>query len=102
MPYPRAKSPAASSQGKLNPDVAIPADAEDTISAVSWSPVAQYLATASWDHKVRIYDVAATGSSKGVALFQGDGPIFDCDWSKVRPSYLLNEDAYPVDCQGSI
>lgn len=70
--------------GPTSQDVALPADAEDTISSVSWSPVANHLAAASWDGKVRIYDVAHNGSAAhGVALLRADGPVFDCDWAQV-------------------
>ncbi len=74
----------SSNAGLLSQDTTLPADAEDTISSVSWSPVSNHLATASWDGKVRIYDVAPNGSAaKGVALLRADGPVFDCDWAKV-------------------
>lgn len=77
-------SMASSSARTLSQDVTLPADAEDTISSVSWSPVSNHLAAASWDGKVRIYDVASNGSAaNGVALLRTDGPVFDCDWAKV-------------------
>lgn len=77
-------STASSSARPLSQDTALPADAEDTISSVSWSPVSNHLAAASWDGKVRIYDVAHNGSAaNGVALLSADGPVFDCDWAKV-------------------
>ncbi|KAI8634648.1 WD repeat domain-containing protein [Xylariaceae sp. FL1651] len=78
----RANTVHASSQGSLADDVALPSDGEDTISSLSWSPVANHLAAASWDGKVRIYDVASTGSARGVAALSAEGPIFDCDWAK--------------------
>jgi mRNA export factor len=65
-------------------DVTLPADAADTMSAVCWSPVANHLAASSWDGKVRVYDVATDGSARGVAMLTADGPVFSCDWSKVR------------------
>lgn len=72
-------------------DAALPADAEDTIASVAWSPASDHLAAASWDGKVRIYDVdvaaVAAGhpssAARGVAILQTDGPVFDCDWAKV-------------------
>ncbi|RYP60082.1 hypothetical protein DL770_010064 [Monosporascus sp. CRB-9-2] len=63
-------------------DIALPADAEDTISSVSWSPVSNHLAAASWDGKVRVYDVARNEPAVGVAMLRADGPVFDCDWAK--------------------
>jgi mRNA export factor len=64
-------------------DLALPADAEDTISCISWSPTTNHLAAASWDGKVRVYDVASDGSGRGAALLTADGPLLSCDWAKV-------------------
>jgi mRNA export factor len=64
-------------------ELSLPADAEDTISSVSWSPAANHLAAASWDSKVRIYDVSPDGSARGAAMLKADGPVLDCDWAKV-------------------
>ncbi|TGJ82659.1 hypothetical protein E0Z10_g6097 [Xylaria hypoxylon] len=63
-------------------DVALPSDGEDTIQSLSWSPVANHLASASWDSKVRIYDVASAGSAQGVSALSAEGPVFSCDWAK--------------------
>ncbi|KAH8668356.1 cell cycle arrest protein BUB3 [Xylariales sp. PMI_506] len=63
-------------------DWTLPGDADDTISTVSWSPTANHLAAASWDGKVRIYDVRSDGSARGVAMLQADGPLFSCHWAK--------------------
>ncbi|KAI1106929.1 WD40 repeat-like protein [Jackrogersella minutella] len=61
----------------------LPNDAEDTISSVSWSPIANHLTAASWDGKVRIYDVnTSTGAARGAAMLAAEGPILDCDWAK--------------------
>ncbi|KAI5919938.1 WD repeat domain-containing protein [Camillea tinctor] len=72
----------ASSLGSFSKDVTLPADAEDTISSISWSPAANYLAAGSWDGKVRIYDVKSNGTAQGVAMLSAEGPVFDCDWAK--------------------
>ncbi|KAF3767704.1 WD40 repeat-like protein [Cryphonectria parasitica EP155] len=71
-------------------DVALPADAQDTVSSVSWSPTANHVAAASWDGKVRVYDVAADGSqARGLVMFNtggggrgAGGPVLSCDWVK--------------------
>lgn len=74
----------ASVLGSLAKDISLPEDAQDTISSVSWSPVADHLAAASWDGKVRIYDVnAGSGAARGAALLAADGPLLDCDWAEV-------------------
>lgn len=70
--------------GSLSMDASLPADAEDTISSVAWSPVANHLAAASWDGKVRVYDVNANnGAARGAAGLAAEGPVLDCDWAKV-------------------
>ncbi|KAI0541501.1 WD40-repeat-containing domain protein [Xylaria digitata] len=63
-------------------DVELPSDGEDTIQSISWSPVTNHLAAASWDSKVRIYDVARSGSARGVSTLIAEGPVFSCDWAK--------------------
>ncbi|KAI0844932.1 WD40 repeat-like protein [Daldinia vernicosa] len=69
--------------GSLSDDVSLPDDAQDTISSVSWSPVANYLAAASWDSKIRIYDVNTNSrTAKGTVVFNAAGPVLGCDWAK--------------------
>ncbi|KAI1841340.1 hypothetical protein JX265_007898 [Neoarthrinium moseri] len=63
-------------------DVTLPADAEDTISSVSWSHTANHLAAASWDGKVRVYDVASNGTARPATMLTADGPLMSCDWAK--------------------
>lgn len=64
-------------------DVSLAADVEDTISAISWSPAANHLAAASWDGKLRVYDIAVNGTANMIAMFTTSGPLFSCDWAKV-------------------
>ncbi len=66
-------------------DVIFPADATDTISAIRWSPTASYLAAASWDGKVRIYNVANSSAISAVSLLTAQGPVLSCDFNKVSP-----------------
>ncbi|KAK6079993.1 poly + rna export protein [Seiridium cupressi] len=84
------------------PDATLPADAEDTISAVSWSPAANHLAAASWDGKVRVYDVASSGSANGVAMLTAGGPLLSCDWAKDGKMVLAggaDKTSHLLDCQ---
>ncbi|KAI0180855.1 WD40 repeat-like protein [Hypoxylon sp. FL1284] len=68
--------------GSPDSDINLPEDAQDTISSVSWSPAAEHLAAASWDWKLRVYDVGAkTGAARGLAALAADGPLFDCAWA---------------------
>ncbi|KAK8113226.1 WD40 repeat-like protein [Apiospora sp. TS-2023a] len=70
------------SAAQADNDKVLPADAMDTISSVSWSPVANHLAAASWDGKVRIYDVAPGLSARAAAMLSVDSPLLSCDWAK--------------------
>ncbi|KAI1310967.1 WD40-repeat-containing domain protein [Xylaria venustula] len=65
--------------GSLTNDIALPSDNNDTIQSLSWSRVANHLAVASWDGRVRIYDAA---SKRGVAALTAEAPVFSCDWCK--------------------
>ncbi|KAK3692356.1 WD40-repeat-containing domain protein [Podospora appendiculata] len=71
--------PAAASGGK---DIAFPQDSQDTISSLSWSPVSNHLAAASWDGKVYIYDATNSSAIKGISMITTEGPVLDCDFSK--------------------
>lgn len=73
----------SNSLGDLSKDIPLSAPPDDSISAISWSQASNHLAVASWDAKVRIYEVNGSGSSEGKAIFGGDGPMLSCDWSKV-------------------
>lgn len=68
-------------QGDLSKDVQVQNPPEDSISALRFSPQTDHLAVASWDKKVRIYEIDGSGNSKGVALFEHEGPTLDCAWS---------------------
>lgn len=64
--------------------ILLPADAQDTISSVAWSPTASHLAVASWDHGLRVYNVSQDGrSTNGLAMLTADGPLLSCDWAQV-------------------
>jgi len=70
-------------EGSVAKDKAVASDATDTISCLRWSPVSNHLAASSWDGKVRIYDVAADLTTRGVALIAAEAPVLSCDWSEV-------------------
>ncbi|KAG9010988.1 hypothetical protein FRB94_009034 [Tulasnella sp. JGI-2019a] len=67
---------------------ATPADIElvdpppDSISSISFSPTADFLAVGSWDNNVRIYEIDAAGRSQGKAMYSHEGPVLDVCWSK--------------------
>jgi mRNA export factor len=75
--------------GDLATDVQLSSPPEDSISCLSWSPVANHLAVSSWDDKVRIYDVTNTPTGNGVAAIDFSGPVLSCDWAKVSRLIFL-------------
>lgn len=87
--FTKANTKAPPSLSSVAQDITLPSHAQDTISAVSWSPVANHLAAASWDGKVRVYDLSTSnvGNSyaraAAVATLSADGPLLDCAWAQV-------------------
>ncbi|BFZ54354.1 RNA export factor gle2 [Savitreella phatthalungensis] len=77
-----AAAAASTTQGDLSKDIEVQSPPEDSISALSFSPTAELLAAASWDKKVRIYEVSQTGQTQGKALFEHQGPALCVSWSK--------------------
>ena len=53
---------------------------EDSISDISFSPQAELLSVASWDKKVRIYEVMASGDTQGRAMYEHQGPVLSGQW----------------------
>lgn len=81
-----ASTPAATAnntQGDLSKDVELTAPPEDSVSDLSFSSQSEHLAVASWDSKVRIYEISETGQSMGKALYEHQGPVLSVHWSKV-------------------
>lgn len=81
--------------GDISKDVPLNSPPEDSISDLRFSPVSEHLAVASWDKKVRIYEINDQGQSEGKALFDHEGPVLNCCWSPVsrigpRLIFLLN------------
>jgi len=54
----------------------------DTVSDISFSPVADYMAVSSWDNNTRIYEVQQNGQTVPKAMITHDGPALCCSWSK--------------------
>ena len=74
---------ANTTQGDLSKDIALTQPPEDSVSHIRWSPANYHLAVASWDKKVRIYEVSNDGQSQGKAMFEHEGPALSCCWSRV-------------------
>jgi len=77
-----AQAASQSALGDLSKDIALTAPPEDSISDISFSPQSDHLAVASWDKKVRIYEISQSGTSEGKALFEHELPVLSCHWSK--------------------
>lgn len=75
-------------QGDLSKDVAIANPPEDSVADLAFSPQSEHLAVASWDKKVRIYEIDGNGNSQGTAFFEFEGPVLNCAWSKVSAHIL--------------
>ena len=73
----------ANTLGDLSKDIALSTPPEDSISDIAFSPQSEHLAVASWDKKVRIYEITQAGGSEGKAVFEHEAPVLSCHWSKV-------------------
>ena len=80
---PAATSSATNTNGDISKDVALAQPPEDSISELAFSPTADYLAVASWDNKLRIYEVNEQGQSQGKAEIAFEKPVLSCAWSAV-------------------
>lgn len=78
-----AANATSNAAGDITKDVTLNAPPEDGISDLAFSPQSEHLAVASWDKKVRIYEIDASGGSQGKALFEHEAPVLSCCWSKV-------------------
>jgi len=74
---------ASATQGDISKDVAVSQPPDDSISDLCFSPNSDYLAVASWDKKVRIYEIDGQGNSQGKTMFEHEQPVLSCAWSKV-------------------
>ncbi|ETN42780.1 uncharacterized protein HMPREF1541_01938 [Cyphellophora europaea CBS 101466] len=68
--------------GDPSKDIALTSPPEDSISDLSFSPAGDFLAVASWDKKVRIYQVSEQGQSEGKAAIDFEAPALSCAWSE--------------------
>lgn len=77
-----AAAATANTQGDLKNDVAVSNPPEDTPSDLAFSPTADFLAVASWDKKVRIYEINSQGNSQGKLMYEHAAPVMSVHWSK--------------------
>lgn len=79
--------------GDLKQDVPVNDLPQDSISNIAFNPniadQKDFLAVASWDKKVRIYEVdGLTGQAQGRHAYDHTGPVFSVQWFKVNPLLL--------------
>lgn len=83
-----ASTAATNTVGDLKQDVQLNNPPEDSISDLAFNPnptdPKDFLAVASWDKKVRIYEIHSNGQGEGKHLYEHDGPVFSVDYFKVR------------------
>jgi mRNA export factor len=72
---------AQSSVADLSRDLEVPQGPEDSISELAFSPTAEILGVASWDNKVRLYEIGQAGAN-GKAMYEHTGPILSVNFSK--------------------
>jgi mRNA export factor len=82
-PTTTATSSSSIISGDISKDVALNQPPDDSISALAFSPSADFLAVSSWDKRLRIYEVSEQGQSQGKAEMTFDGPVLNCAWSPV-------------------
>lgn len=78
-----------STTGDISKDVALNSPPDDSVSDLAFSPVSEHLAVASWDKKVRIYEINDQGQSEGKAFFEHEAPVLNCCWSPVSRVCLV-------------
>ncbi|KAF1988085.1 WD40 repeat-like protein [Aulographum hederae CBS 113979] len=77
-----ASTAASQTQGDTSKDVPVKDPPEDSVSSLAFSPVAEHLAVASWEKKVRIYEISPQGQSEGKAMIDFEAPVLSCAFSK--------------------
>lgn len=88
-----SSSSTSNTVGDLKSDVALSDPPTDSISDLAFSPAPNgpdFLAVASWDNKVRIYEIAQNGQSQGRHVYEHSQPVLNCDFSKVCLDFLLS------------
>jgi mRNA export factor len=76
-----AASQAQSTTVEISSDLQVPQGPEDSISDLAFSPTAEILSVASWDNKVRIYEIGQGGAT-GKAMYEHTAPVLSTHFSK--------------------
>jgi len=78
-----ATTAAPNTTGDISKDVPLVSPPDDSISELAFSPTADFLSVASWDSKVRIYQINDQGQSEGKAAMDFQAPVLTTAWSLV-------------------
>ncbi|OSX57656.1 hypothetical protein POSPLADRAFT_1174191 [Postia placenta MAD-698-R-SB12] len=77
-----SSSTTANTAAAADKDIEVADPPTDSISSLSFSSQADYLAVASWDNNVRIYEVGQNGQTQGKAMYAHQGPVLSVCWNK--------------------
>lgn len=84
---PSASSATSNTVGDLKQDVEVQQPPTDGITDLSFNPnqssQQDFLTVASWDKKVRLYEVTPQGQAQPRHAYDHEGPVFSVDWFKV-------------------
>lgn len=87
-----AAASSSGTSGDLSKDVELSVQPTDSVSDLAFSPTGDFLAIASWDKKVRIYEVNEQGRSEGKTIIDFEAPALGCAWSEVSEKRFLVQD----------
>jgi len=65
----------------IKSDFEVPQGPEDSISDLAFSPTAEILSVASWDNKLRLYEIGQ-GGANGKAMYEHTAPVLSTHFSK--------------------
>lgn len=89
-----AATAANNTVGDLKQDVAVEQPPTDGVTDITFNKninaPSDFLAVASWDKKVRIYEVTPQGQAQPRHAYDHDGPVFSVDWFKASASLLTS------------
>src|ERR1700736_5467571 len=72
---------AQSTPGAISGAPEVPQGPEASIADFAFSPTAEILSVASWDNKIRIYEIGQ-GGANGKAMYEHTGPVLSTHFSK--------------------
>lgn len=84
---PSTSAASSNTVGDLKQDVEVQQPPTDGITDLSFNPnqssQQDFLTVASWDKKVRLYEVTPQGQAQPRHAYDHEGPVFSVDWFKV-------------------